>query len=354
MIRVPTEFAEQADAFRAGYRQAMVEATRLLLGKALSPAFGAYRWEVPQATGNLNKLADWLGRPIELGEAFEAQDTWANIAGPSWQLPPWADWVKAKPGRNLVLGVPVFPKGLSNGLARVAAGEFDAHFVKLAGNLMTYGLTHAYLRVGWEFDGGWYAWGAPANQDPAKHAQFAAAFRRIVETMRQAQPEGSWKFVWGVADTVPNEAYLAATYPGDDVVDFCGVDLYDQSWAPEAYPIPADANDAERARRYANAWAERSKHLTRMRDFARSRNKPLCIPEWGVVKRSDGKGGGDNVAYIEAMYDFIHNPENNVAWHVYFDVDAEDGAHQLSPGADGRHVTKFPKAAARFLELFRG
>ena len=55
------------------------------------------------------------------------------------------------------------------------------------------------------------------------------------------------------------------------------------------------------------------------------------------------------------MRAFISDPANNVAWHCYFDVNAPDGHHQLSPGVGERRenvTVEFPKAAARFRELF--
>jgi hypothetical protein len=45
-----------------------------------------------------------------------------------------------------------------------------------------------------------------------------------------------------------------------------------------------------------------------------------------------------------------------VAFHCYFDVNNSDGgSHQLSPGpqkSDKREGTEFPRASARFRELF--
>ena len=75
----------------------------------------------------------------------------------------------------------------------------------------------------------------------------------------------------------------------------------------------------------------------------------MALPEWGVATRSDGHGGGDNSYYIQNMHDFIVNPANSVAFQAYFDVNASDGAHELSP-ADGQ--TAFPNAAALFRKLF--
>lgn len=89
--------------------------------------------------------------------------------------------------------------------------------------------------------------------------------------------------------------------------------------------------------------------------FAREHRKPLAIPEWGLNNRLDqGKqrGGLDNVYFVVQMHGFLTDPANNVAFHCYFDVQAPDGHHQLSPGPGGNEKTEFPRAAAKFRELF--
>ncbi len=75
---------------------------------------------------------------------------------------------------------------------------------------------------------------------------------------------------------------------------------------------------------------------------------------WGVSDRPDHHGGLDNPAFVENMHAFITDPANHVAWHCYFDVQAPDGKHQLSPGKKGDEKIEFPEAAGRFKELFGG
>ena len=53
---------------------------------------------------------------------------------------------------------------------------------------------------------------------------------------------------------------------------------------------------------------------------------------------------------------FFHNPANQVAFQCYFDVNAPEGRHQLSPGVPGtgkQEGTEFPQSAPKFRELFR-
>ena len=90
------------------------------------------------------------------------------------------------------------------------------------------------------------------------------------------------------------------------------------------------------------------------RDFAAKHRKPLSIPEWGVDSRPDKHSGLDNPKFIEQMHAFITDPSNRVFFHCYFDVQAPDGGHQLSPGLGGTDVTRFPDASAGFKSLFGG
>ena len=50
------------------------------------------------------------------------------------------------------------------------------------------------------------------------------------------------------------------------------------------------------------------------------------------------------------MADFILDPENNVMFHCYFDVGADDGNHQLIP--DGKNKICFPESTAAFHKRF--
>src|SRR5690606_1391277 len=95
-----------------------------------------------------------------------------------------------------------------------------------------------------------------------------------------------------------------------------------------------------RLARQERAWNHYSWHLYTIRDFAAAKGKRMAIPEWGITTRADGHGGGENPYYIRKMHEFIMNPANHVAFHVYFDVGAPDGDHRISP------PSQFPESAA--------
>jgi hypothetical protein len=239
-------------------------------------------------------------------------------------------------------------------LAEAAAGNYDAHYQALGENLVAAGMSDTIIRFGHEFNGGWYPWTVGNQNDPdheQKCADFAEAFRQFVTTLR-AIPGQNFKFVWNPSTSVWG-VDLPAAFPGRDYVDFVGIDDYDQTWATNngSSIYGADyqtATPAERLQRQQLAWTAEANDgnwgLNMIAAFAADQGVPLGLPEWGIAKRSDGMGGGDNPYFIQQMYDWIEN--NNVAWHVYFNVSASDGDHDLYD------TVSFPQASAEFSALW--
>jgi hypothetical protein len=244
----------------------------------------------------------------------------------NWLLVPWNGT-----GYTLSLGVPMIPvnsSGTAVGtLAQGATGAYNSYFVSLAQTLVAGGAANAYLRLGWEFDGSWMPWYAATS---SAEASFAAYFQQIVSAMRSVSGE-AFRFVWNPdAGAFTASGYsVQAAYPGNAYVDVIGLDLYDQTWATPQTP--------------ANAWSSTvSPALTAAQKFAASEGKPLALPEWGVVIRSDGHGLGDDPYYINHMIAWMKTASNNVVYESYFDYD--DG------GGDNSTITGglFPNSLAAF------
>jgi len=313
---------------------------------------GVYRWDAPTGPANVDAFSQWLGRPVNFAAAFEANDSWDNIDGASWQLGPWSQWVRAQNGRNLMLAVPLLPVSGAT-LEACSAGQYDVRWANLANELAYHGLHWAYLRLGWEMDGGWYAWGAPPGS--GKEASYAGCFRRVVQVMRQTQPANQWKFIWNPTTAWWDASYLSTVWPGDAYVDIVGIDVYDQSWVANTYPYPSVCDAACRLARQQTAWNDLSWKLRTLRDFGIAHGKPMAIPEWGVAIRPDGHGGGDNPYFIQKMHEFIQDPANYVVLHSYFGVSAGDIDARLTDSTTGdapTGATRFPNAAARYKQLF--
>lgn len=316
------------------------------------PLLGVYRWDAPTGPANVDAFSQWLGRPVDIAAVFEASDSWDNIDGAEWQLGPWSQWVAAKPGRNISLAVPLLPPHGAT-LAACSAGQYDVYWANLANNLSSYRLDRAYLRLGWEMDGSWYAWAAP--QGSGKEAHYAGCFRRVVQVMRRTQPANQWKFVWNPTTAWSNPLYLETVWPGNAYVDLVGVDLYDQSWASSTYPYPAACSASCAQAAQQAAWADISRKLTTLRDFGLARGKPMAIPEWGVAIRPDGHGGGDNAYFVRQMVRFIRDPANDIVYHVYFNVSAVDVDARLTEPVRGDNPgsgTRFPNAADAYRKAF--
>jgi hypothetical protein len=239
---------------------------------------------------------------------------------------------------TLSLGVPIIPteaNGTPDGtLASGATGAYNAYFVTLAKTLVAAGESGAYLRLGWEFDGNWYAWAAAT---PADEANYAAYFDQIVTAMR-AVPGQAFRFVWNPDASAfdPNQAIVpgynvALAWPGAAYVDVIGLDAYDFSWASPQTP--------------QNAWAATTAPtLSAAQSFAASAAKPLAFCEWGAAIRSDGHGLGDDPLYINNMLSWMST--HTVAYESYFDYNTLPVGGDTNAALTGG---SFPHSLAAFI-----
>jgi Glycosyl hydrolase family 26 len=267
--------------------------------------------------------------PTVASDYLPSSSGWSGMDGAGggleWLLDPWKGT-----GYTLSLGVPIIPTD-SNGtavatLAQGATGAYNSYFVTLAQALVGGGQANAYLRLGFEFDGGWDAWSA---KTASAEASYAGYFQQIVTAMRSV-PGAAFRFVWNPDATAFNDYpySVAAAYPGDAYVDVIGLDAYDQSWATPQTP--------------ANAWsATLLPALSAAQQFAASHGKPLAFPEWGVAIRDDGHGLGDDPNYINQMVSWMHSPSNDVIYESYFDYDSGGVNSQITGGS-------FPNSLAAF------
>jgi beta-mannanase len=181
------------------------------------------------------------------------------------------------------------------------------------------GCGSSVLRLGWEFNGRFTAWAAGGHE-----RQFASYWRRIVTVLR-AVPGAHFRYDWSVLAGNAN-ADVEAAWPGDAWVDYVGLDAYDTA---------RSGHDP------AGRWFEqvhRPNGLEWHARFASAHHKPLTFPEWGLSLRPhDDLGGGDDESYVRNMVRWIR--QHDVAYAIYFDVDAVDAEHRLE---------RFPVARATF------
>jgi beta-mannanase len=187
---------------------------------------------------------------------------------------------------------------------------------------------NSYLRLGWEFDGNWYAWQAQTATDEANYASY---FRQIVTAMRSV-PGAAFNFVWNpdASAFVSTSDSVTAAYPGNAYVDVIGLDLYDRSWASPATP--------------QNAWTSTYlPELTAAESFAQSEDKPIALCEWGAQFGSNGLG--DDPYYINSMINWMSISSNDVAYESYFNGDTTAVGGSSDSNLDGG---SFPDSLSAF------
>jgi hypothetical protein len=253
---------------------------------------------------------------------------WAGMDGAggsiSWLTNAWKGT-----GYTLSLGVPMIPtepNGTPDGtVAQGATGAYNSYYTTLAQTLVAGGEANAYLRIGWEFDGGWYLWGSTT---PAAEASYAAYFRQIVTAMRSV-PGEAFRFVWNP----DSGAFAQAGYnvelgwPGSSYVDVIGLDTYDQTWVTPQTPT--------------NAWNETTQPgLNAAAAFAAAQGKPLAIEEWGVDNRTDGHGLGDDPLFVNNFVNWMKT--HNLAYESYFSNGSGSGTTAITGGG-------FPNSLAAFI-----
>ena len=253
-----------------------------------------------------------LNRPKDslIAEDFygDGSNTWAGMTAPLNGLGKPGEWSAANPQRKLLWSIPLTMPGAS--LTEVAEGKHDAEFRAAAG-VIAASQPDAIIRIGWEMNGSWMAWYAGAGAEQS----YIDAYRRVASIFRAASSRFS--FDWCVSFGRQNSDAEAA-YPGDDVVDTIGMDVYD--FILTTSPI-ADAN----TRWNRSILDGDGRGLTWLTSFAAARKKKMSIGEWGVGLTDDPKSPiygrlKDNPTFVRRMRSWLVANAPNVAFQIYFDA----------------------------------
>ncbi|MFT3719906.1 glycoside hydrolase family 26 protein [Pseudorhodoferax sp.] len=286
-------------------------------------AIGTYQGAGCTGRNRLPAHEAWLGRPVDMVLDGPAQDSWTSmVAGAGWIARCWRGSEK-----TLVFSLPMLPRDGVSTIAAGAQGAYNDHIRAIAQALIENGHQRAVIRIGWELNASWFPWNALRDPESWK-----AYWRQIVETMRSV-PGEYFIFDWCVIVHASAPSPEAA-YPGDDVVDVIGADVYNGNWnnslsAEQRWQLILRAP-------YGLEWHRR---------FAMEHRKPMSFPEWGTGSRPDGHGGGDDPVFMRNMIAWIQ--ANPVLYHIYWDYPASDYDGRLS---DGRR----PLAEAEYLRAFGG
>jgi hypothetical protein len=289
---------------------------------------GAYAG--PANVAGVTSFAAVTGTQVTYASDYLPSNTgWSGLDGQGGSLS-WLTSAWATSGYTLILGVPIIPTDSSGTpvgtLAGGAAGSYNAYYVTLAKTLVSAGLGGSYLRLGWEFDGTWYAWSV-ANATQA--ANFAAYWRNIVTAMRSV-PGAAFKFVWNPAGIQGDTWSLSAAYPGNSYVDEVAFDIYDISWDPNCFlgATPNNVTTPTESNCEFHDMMKQPNGLDWLVSFARAHGKPISIPEWGLEIRSDGHGLGDDPTFIINMYRWM--AVHDVAYSIYWEFNSLNYKSSLS------------------------
>jgi len=224
-----------------------------------------------------------------LGVDFYGQSSWEDFHKMTW-VP--GMWKKLNPSRNIVWSMPLTVTGTP--LADVANGLHDGEF-EAAARAIAEAQPKAIIRLGWEMNLPAMGWFARDHE-----AEYIAAFRRVVGIFRRHSLEFKYDWCpgWG-----PQDMPADLAYPGDDVVDYIGLDVYDFK------------QEGSVEERWTTFYLKAPFGLEWHRDFAVKHGKLMSYPEWGVGN------AGDNPFFIQRMHDWLVKNEGIIAYAAYFDVD---------------------------------
>ena len=240
-------------------------------------------------------------RVIDCAMVYTGASTWAQWTNPWFLHHGGADanfkaWVNSGPSndrRQLIISQPLVPYGLAGDWRAVGAtGAYEGYAVQLARKLVAAGLGDAVIRLSWEMNGTWF----PDNigTTPQDYRNWAQLWRDTVIAMRSV-PGQHFRFVWCINNVTRNIPF-ASYYPGDDVVDIIGDDIY-------------DGLSKRGQSRWQTAY-DSAGGLRALIAFANAHHKPIALPEWGIG------GAGDDSTFVQGIGSVVKN--HDVAFQTYF------------------------------------
>jgi len=186
-------------------------------------------------------------------------------------------------------------------LGDVIEGRYDSFIREFAEEARDWGHPF-FLRFNWEMNGDWFSWAEGVNGNTS--GQYVAAWRHVHDIFAAVGATNvSW--VWcPFVDPAGSMTNLASLYPGDEYVDWTGLDGY--NWGTN----PASPRGW---RSFDELFADSYEAITA--DIAPS--KPLMISEMGSSEQ-----GGDKAAWIRdalARVPAVYPQVRALLWFDKFD-----------------------------------
>jgi mannan endo-1,4-beta-mannosidase len=183
------------------------------------------------------------------------------------------------------------PRGTTN--AAIAAGQLDT-FIRSFADAVKSDNYQVIISYGQEMNGNWYEWGDVAGNTPA---QYVAAYQHIWNIFHQQEVHNvSWLWDPNISDS--GASSFKSWYPGDQYVDYVGLDGYfntpQQTWQTLFAPS-----------------------VQALRSFT---SKPLMIGESGVT-------GAAGAGQLQSLFEGAS--QDGAIALVYFDeAQSGDSEHQ--------------------------
>ncbi len=282
-----------------------------------------------------HNFENWLGYNLSFVTMNIDNSNWSDFEASSWGLftntTAWRNVPYARPCITVPLNVgssnartATGVSQIRNGLIKVARGDFDAHYRKIARDMINAGFANAIIRLGHEGD----FLGYPYSFRGGNQAHYISAFRHVHNVLLSVSGA---QFLFDYTNNGGFLNYGALGYPGDAYVDIIGLDFYDKA------PWP-------------NIQAKLQAHL----DFAISHGKPVSYPEFGLDhpagcanSNPDFCGKGDHPAFIQNVFDWLDNLPNSgpgsLVYANYFNGSSTANTHNLN---------RYPNSKSKFKQLF--
>lgn len=287
----------------------------------------------PAKAANAPRMGVYLGRETALPEWEEwcggMADIYSfNVPGSGWDMyrvenmPFESPIEQIAADREIAVTMKMFPPSAST-VSAVANGEHSERYQQLAADLVGHGMADATIRIGHEFNGEW-----ASDTAVGQPTTYIEAWKQIVESF-ETVTGGQFEYIWsphiGELQMDPTDAY-----PGDDWVDQIGLTVYDKSQAYNDEPCRGECIERRRQENW-NRIVNQEFGLEDWATFARSHNKPLNFPEYGVVarNRNNDVGGGDNPFFINQFAEWVSQNRDIVDWHNVWSFVA--GPHFIGP-----------------------